>query len=137
MVVATVLLLTCVLGWLAFPPSIRAEFTPLQALNLVVVLGFIDLTLVAYAQCRVTVRDDGLVLRNVWRVRHVPWRDVRGLRYRKDDPWPMLLLAGERKVGIMGIQTADGPRCRPAAEALAAAIRTHLPTDRHLDRPAD
>lgn len=128
-IVATVLLVACVIGWFAFPPSIRAEFTPLQAANLVLVLGFIDASLVAYSQCRVTVRDDGLVLRNVWRVRHIPWRDIRGLRYRTDDPWPMLLLAGEKKVGIMGIQTADGPRCRPAAEQLAAAIRAHLPGD--------
>lgn len=137
MLIAAVLLATCVIGWFAFPPSIRAEFTPLQALNLVVVLGFIDASLVAYSQCRVTVRDDGLVLRNVWRVRHVPWRDIRGLRYRTDDPWPMLLLAGEKKVGIMGIQTADGPRCRPAAEELAAAMRPHLPTDRQPDSPQD
>lgn len=125
--VAVVLFAVCVVGWLAFPPSIRAEFTLLQALNLVVVLGFIDATLVAYSQCRVTVRSDGLVLRNVWRLRRIPWADIRGLRYRRDDPWPMLLLAGEKKVGIMGIQTADGPRCRPEADELAAAIRQHLP----------
>jgi hypothetical protein len=126
-IVAAALLVVCVIGWIAFPPSIRAEFTPLQAANLVVVLGFIDASLVAYSQCRVTVRAEGLVLRNVWRLRRIPWVDIRGLRYRKDDPWPMLLLAGEKKVGIMGIQTADGPRCRPAAEQLAAAMRPHLP----------
>lgn len=141
--VAAAVLVGCVVCWIAFPPEVRATFSPAQSATLVLVLGFLVASLVAYSRCSVRVEPTVLVLHNVWRRRRIPWAEVQGLRYRHDDPWPMVLLAGERRVGVMGIQTADGPRARADAAELAAAMRPHLsgaarrsPLDQSpLDRP--
>ena len=126
MVTAIVLGVGCLVCWFAFPPDVRATFTPAQLGTLILFLGFVDASLVAYSRCSVRVEPAALVLHNVWRRRRIAWEDIRGLRYRKDDPWPMVFLTGERRVGVMGIQTADGPLARRNAAELAAAIRPHL-----------
>ena len=133
MAVAVAVVVGCAVCWLAFPPSVRATFTPSQLGTVVLFLGIVVASLVAYSRCSVRVEDGGLVLHNVWRWRRIPWNQVYGLRYRPDDPWPMVLLSGERRIGVMGIQTADGPRARRDAAELAAAIRPHLRRPGDLD----
>jgi len=109
-------------GWLMLPPDASRAFSWPQRLTVAACLGLAVATLLGFSLCRVTATADGLVLVNVFRVRRVRWDRIRGLRYRPDDPWPMLLLAGEQQVGVMGIQTSDGPRSRRHAEQLADLI---------------
>ncbi len=120
--VAVALTVTCVVVWLAVPPEVRAEFTwPQRATTLACVVLAIA-TLLAMAASRVTATDEGLVLVNAFRVRRIPWHLVLGMRYRPDDPWPVLRLADDVQVGVLGIQSADGPRSRVNAEELADVI---------------
>lgn len=121
-VVAVVLAATCAITWLAVPAEVRAAFSwPQWTTSLACIVAAVA-TLVALAASRVTATDEGLVLVNAFRVRRIPWHLVVGMRYRPDDPWPVLRLADDEQIGVLGIQSSDGPRARVNAGELADVI---------------
>jgi len=120
--VAVVLAVTCVVVWVAVPAEVRADFSWPQRVTSVICFAAAIATLLAMAASRVTATADALVLVNAFRVRRIPWGLVEGLRYRPDDPWPVLRLADDVAVGVLGIQSADGPRARANAGELADVI---------------
>jgi len=119
---AVVLAVTCAITWLAVPADVRAAFSWPQRATTLACIGVAVATLVALAASRVTATEQGLVVVNAFRIRRIPWHLVLGMRYRPDDPWPVLRLADDEQVGILGIQTADGPRSRLVAGELADVI---------------
>lgn len=121
-VVAAALASTCLVTWVALPADTTTAFSRGQLVTVVVCVAVPLVTLLAFAACRVRATEDELVLVNVYRVRRIPWHLVVGLRFRPDDPWPILRLADDVQVGVMGIQKADGPRSRVAAAELADVI---------------
>lgn len=119
---AVVLTVSGVVVALALPAVTRAAFGPAQLGTLLVLLLLALSVLLGLAASRVTASAEELVVRNVFRVRRVRWAAVRGLRYRPDDPWPVLLLGDGEQFGLIGMQRADGPRSRHNAAELAAVI---------------
>jgi PH (Pleckstrin Homology) domain-containing protein len=96
--------------WLAFPPEIRAQFTPLE-LGTVVALG-VGFYACGYAlaRSRVVAREDGLVVVNGYRTRRFEWNEVLAVTLRPGSPWAVLDLSDGTTVAAMGIQGSDGPR---------------------------
>lgn len=122
LVVALVLAASTALIWVTLPEETRVAFTWPQRVTVLVTFGLAVAVLVGFSACRVTADRDGLVLVNVFRVRRIGWHLVLGLRYRPDDPWPVLRLADDVQVGVLGIQSSDGPRARVNAAELADVI---------------
>ena len=120
--VAVVLTVTCAAVWVAVPAEVRRDFSWPQLATTVFCLLLAIATLVAMAASRVTATEDALVVVNGYRARRIPWHLVVGMRYRPDDPWPVLRLADDVQVGVLGIQSADGPRARVNAGELADVI---------------
>lgn len=107
------------LGFLAFPPEVRARFTPFQLATLVFFLAFMVGFLWVLAACYVRADAEGLVYRNGLATHRTPWRDVAGIRYRDGDAWAFVLLDREgTKRALMGVMRADGRRAADAVEEL-------------------
>lgn len=120
--VAAVLVASTAVIWVTLPGETRVAFSWPQRVTVLITFGLAVAVLVGFAACRVTADTDGLVLVNVFRVRRVGWHLVLGLRYRPDDPWPVLRLADDVQVGVLGIQSSDGVRARVNAAELADVI---------------
>jgi len=105
-------LLVLIVGvmWLAFPPVIRAQFTPLE-LGTVVAIGVAFYACgYALARSRVVAREDELVVVNGYRTRRFEWNEVLAVTLRPGSPWAVLDLSDGTTVAAMGIQGSDGPR---------------------------
>lgn len=124
-VVATLVSVAAVIAWVALPAAVTHAFSWPQRLTVLACLALVVVTLAAFASSRATATTEGLVLHNVFRVRRVAWSAITGMRYRPDDPWPMLVLGEDEQVGVLGIQTSDGARARIAAAELADVIVAH------------
>lgn len=122
LVVAAVLTVSTAVIWVTLPVETRVAFSWPQRVTVLLAFGLAVAVLLGFAACRVTAEADGLVLVNVFRVRRIGWHLVLGLRYRPDDPWPILRLADDVQVGVLGIQSSDGPRARVNAAELADVI---------------
>jgi hypothetical protein len=104
------LVLVCVVIWFAFPPHIRAQFTPFQRLT---VLGFgvmFGAAGFALARSRLVARQDGLTVVNGYRKRHFDWNQVLSVTLRPGSPWAVLDLSDGTSAPAMGIQGSDGQR---------------------------
>lgn len=114
-----VLVLFFGLGFFAFPPQIRALFTPLQLATLVFFLAFMLGFIWVLASCYVRADAEGLTYRNGLATHRTPWADVAGIRYRDGDAWAFVLLdaAGTRRA-LMGVMRTDGRRALAAVEDL-------------------
>jgi hypothetical protein len=111
-VLGALLVLTCVVMWLAFPPHIRAKFTVLQVLTIVAMglmfyaIGF------ALSRSRLVARREGLTVVNGFRTRRFEWNEVLGVTLRAGSPWAVLDLSDGTSVPAMGIQGSDGDRAK-------------------------
>jgi hypothetical protein len=127
-VLGLLLLGTTLAIWLAFPASVRDQFTTFQRLTVVAfgiaaaAAGF------ALARSRVEARADGLLAVNGYRSHLYPWAEVSGVTLRAGGPWAILELADGSSAAAMGIQGSDGARAvaqvRELREILAAQHRT-------------
>ncbi len=122
LVVALVLVASTAVIWVSLPVETRVAFSWPQRVTVLITFGLAVAVLLGFSACRVTADRDGLLLVNVFRVRRIGWHLVLGLRYRPDDPWPVLRLADDVQVGVLGIQSSDGPRARVNAAELADVI---------------
>lgn len=114
-----VLVLFFVLGFFAFPPEVRALFTPLQIATLLFFLAFMLGFVWVVAACYVRADADGLTYRNGLATHRTPWRDVAGIRYRDGDAWAFVLLDRQgTKRALMGVMRVDGRRAVQAVEEL-------------------
>ena len=111
-VLGSLLVVTCVIMWLAFPPHIRALFTVEQVIT-VVALGLLFYAIgFALVRSRVVAREDGLTIVNGYRTRRYEWNEVLGVTLRAGNPWAVLDLSDGTSVPAMGIQGSDGARAR-------------------------
>jgi hypothetical protein len=125
-VVLGVLLLAVVaVIWLAFPQSVRDQFTTFQRLTLVA-FGLAALAAgYALARSRVEAREDGLLLVNGYRARLHPWGDVAKVSLRPGAPWATVDLADGETAAAMGIQGSDGRRAVAQVGRLRAILAGH------------
>lgn len=114
-----VLVLFFVLGFYAFPPEIRALFTPFQIATLAFFLLFMLGIIWVLASCYVRADAAGLTYRNGLATHRTPWPEVRGIRYRDGDPWAFVLLdEGGNRRALMGVMRTDGARATAAVDEL-------------------
>lgn len=112
-----------VLGWLMTPAHIRALFTGVQLVTLVVFLIVTVVVAMSLGLSYVRADATGLRFRNGIRTYEVPWSQVKAIRYRDSDPWAYVLLRTEVDQRILlGIQRSD----RDYAERCVADLRARL-----------
>jgi len=116
------LLALCVAVWLAFPPSIRAEFTPLQRLTVLAVGVAMAAVGFALARSRLVAAPDGVKVVNGYRVRRYEWNEIVAITLRPGSPWAMLDLSDGTTVPAMGIQGSDGSRAMRQVRAFRALV---------------
>lgn len=68
---------------------------------------------------------EGLVIRNLFRRRHLEWSQVLGVQFGGGLPWAYLDTTDAETVPVMGIQKADGRHAHAEAARLAALIEFH------------
>ncbi|MEI2764666.1 MAG: PH domain-containing protein [Dermatophilaceae bacterium] len=76
-----------------------------------------------YATIKAVPDREGLVVRNLFLTRRLPWAQIVGMQFGHGMPWPSLELSDTDQVAVMGIQRADGPRSLTEASRLAALIQ--------------
>jgi Bacterial PH domain len=126
-----------VIGWLLLPAEIRLLFPLTHRLSLLAIWALLIAIMVALASSYVRADAQGLKIRNVFRVHHVPWGRVHKIILRPGDPWAQLLLKpvdgqpfeadldADRR-SLMGIQAVDGPRATAAVNELRLRHRRFL-----------
>ena len=129
--------IVAVIGWLLLPAEIRALFPLTHRLALLAIWALLIAIMVALASSYVRADAQGLKIRNVLRVHHVPWGRVHKIILRPGDPWAQLLLKpvdgqpfeadldADRR-SLMGIQAVDGPRATAAVNELRVRHRRFL-----------
>jgi Bacterial PH domain len=128
-----------VIGWLLLPADIRVLFPLTHRLALLAIWAFLIVIMVALASSYVRADTQGLKIRNVFRVHHVPWARVHKIILRPGDPWAQVLLKppdgqpfeadldADRR-SLMGIQAVDGPRATAAVNEIRVRHRRFLAT---------
>jgi hypothetical protein len=115
-----VLLLVVAVMWLALPADVRAQFTALQILTLLLLGAMFYAAGFALARSRLVARDDGLTVVNGYRTRRYHWNEVLAVTLRHGSPWAELDISDGTTVSAMGIQGSDGAR----AQAHVRELRT-------------
>jgi PH (Pleckstrin Homology) domain-containing protein len=117
--------------WIAFPPEIRAKFTPFQIGTIIFLsLGFAALGW-GIARSRVEAREKGMRVVNGYRVREFEWSEVLGITLRPGSPWAVLDLSDGTSASAIGIQGSDGARAKLQVRQLLALVEAHSRTDQN------
>ena len=117
--------------WIAFPPEIRAKFTPFQIGTIIFLsLGFAALGW-GIARSRVEAREKGMRVVNGYRVREFEWSEVLGITLRPGSPWAVLDLSDGTSASAIGIQGSDGARAELQVRQLLALVEAHSRTDQN------
>lgn len=77
------------------------------------------------ATIRVTLKPEGLVIRNALRSNRLTWDQVKALRYEPSDAWLQLITTDDKRIGVLAIQRADGPRTPAAVSRFVNYAREH------------
>lgn len=118
-----------VVGWFAFPATVRALVTPFQLGTLIAILVAMIAVIIMATASSVIADQDGLTVRNAFRRHRVGWDRIHKIILRDGDPWAFALLRpadgsqfeaelDAERLQLMGIQGHDGDRARQAVDAL-------------------
>jgi hypothetical protein len=116
------LLVLSVVIWLAFPPEVRAQFTVLERVTVVVFGVAFYAAGFALVRSRVVASEAGLTVVNGYRTRRYEWNQVLAVTLRAGSPWAVLDLSDGTSVAAMGIQGSDGPRAVQQVRQVRALI---------------
>ncbi len=123
-VLGALLLLTTVVMWFAFPPSIRAQFTVFQVLTILAIGLLFYAGGHALSRSRLVARESGLTVVNGYRTRRFEWNEILAVTLRPGSPWAILDLSDGTSVPAMGIQGSDGDRAQRQVRRLRALVET-------------
>ena len=129
-VFGTLLVATCGAIWIAFPASVRAEFTVFQRLTLLALGLMLGSGGYALARSRVVAHEDGLTVVNGYRTRRFEWAEVLAVTLRPGSPWAVLDLSDGTSVPAMGIQGSDGGRATRQVREVRALVAEYSRTDK-------
>lgn len=120
--------------WVALPANLRAEFTPSQAVTLLIILGLFVFALLTVGSGVVKADARGLYFRNGLSRHRYPWSRIHRVVLRDGDAWAhVLLIPSDRPVEeaadldhrmLMGIQTGDGAYATEAVAELNRRVRS-------------
>ncbi len=116
------LVLLTVVMWFAFPPHIRAQFTPFEVVTIIGLGLMFYAAGYALARSRVVAREDGLTVVNGYKTRRFEWNEVLAVSLRSGSPWAMIDLSDGTSVAAMGIQGSDGPRANRQVRQVRALV---------------
>ena len=121
-VLGIMLLVIALAMWVAFPPEVRAQFTLLQLVTVVLLgLGFYSIGY-ALARSRVVARQDGLTVVNGYRTHRLDWNQVIAVSLRNGSPWATMDLSDGSTVSCLGIQGSDGARAQQQVRQLRELV---------------
>ena len=127
-VLGGMLIALVVVVWVALDAEIRAQFTTLQRITLVLMAGLLFGVYNALVRSRVSATDAGLTVVNGYRKRSYEWSQVIGVSLRRGAPWGTLDLSDGTTISLIGVQGSDGDRARKAIREIRAAIAANTPT---------
>jgi len=104
--------------WIGFSNDVRAQFSLLQIITLIL-LGLLAFSvLFALMRCRVSASENELLIVNGYRYYRLEWAQVVAVSLRRGAPWASIDLSDGSTISAMGIQSADGARGIAAAREL-------------------
>lgn len=109
-VLGALLLLVTAGIWIAFPQSVRDDFTTFQRITVIAFGVGAAAGIYALARSRIEARPEGLLVVNGYRSHLYAWGDLAGVTLRAGGPWAILELADGSTASAMGIQGSDGSR---------------------------
>jgi hypothetical protein len=113
--------------WVGLDEEIRAQFTTLERITLVLIGLMLFTAYYALMRSRVTATTAGLTVVNGYRKRGYEWSQVIQVSLRRGAPWGTLDLSDGTTISIMGVQGSDGARARRAIREIRAAIAANTP----------
>ena len=128
-VLALLLVLLVTVIWTQFPADVRASFTLLQKLTLLLIALMIGAAGFALARSRVDADEAGLTVVNGYRRHRYEWGQVVAVTMRSGNPWAVLDLSDGTSQGAMGIQASDGARARAQVRRLRALVDARAGTE--------
>lgn len=115
-----------VVGWIALPTHLRAQFTPFQLATLVALLLAVLVVIGSVSFSYVEAGPKGLVFRNGLRTHRVTWDRVTRVSYRNGEPWASVwVMPGHPGPG----ETADASTT--VREQSGTAVREQSGPDGH------
>ncbi|MFC0626907.1 PH domain-containing protein [Kribbella deserti] len=111
--------------WIRLSDEIKETFTLFQRLTLLFFAGIVLWGLYRMATVRVAAYEDGLAVRNVFKSYRLKWSDISVLRLSPGDAWLQVFDQEGTRLGVLAVQTSDGPRAREAAKDLARIAKAH------------
>lgn len=125
-----------VLGWVAIGSDLRARFSVIQVLTLIIFLVFMVGGLLVVGTSYVRADATGLSVRNALRRHDLAWEQIRDIRFGQGGSWAYAYLRpspdGPERLMLLGIQGVDGARAR----RLLDAVRACRPEAESGQRPA-
>jgi len=116
------LLVVCGFAWLAFPPEVRAQFTPFQRLTMLFLFGLAFAAWYALVRSRVVAEPDRLVVVNGYKRREFEWAEIVAIHLPRGAPWATLDISDGTTVSALAIQGSDGLRARTAVREIRALL---------------
>jgi hypothetical protein len=116
--------------WLLLASDVKAAFTPVQRLTVLLFIAAILAALYAVARSALIADVTGVTVVNGYRTRRLEWAELVRVSLTTHRPWALLDLADGSTVSVMAIQSADGQRATAAARELAALLTERTRIDR-------
>jgi len=130
--------ITCVAGWIAVGPDVRARVTIYQQVTVWLIVGLVAAIAWGLARCRLTAMPRGLELVNGYRRRTYEWAEVLAVHLPTGAPFATLDLADGTSTMVMAIQSADGDRAKIAVRQVRLMLeRTAAESLQRPDPPGD
>lgn len=117
--------------WLALPASVRATFTPLQTVTLLIMLAFALSVIYGFMRCRVLATESGVDLVNFFTSRHLQWAQILQVNLKRGAPWAVLDLDDGTTVIALALQGSDGQRAQRGVAELRALVESRTRTNRN------
>jgi hypothetical protein len=116
------LAVVCVAAWISFPASVKAEFTFLQRLTTLALIGLFAAAEYGVMRSRAVASESGLLVVNGYRQHRFDWAQVVAIHMPPGAPWAVLDLDDGETCSVMGIQGSDGARAKKAVRELRALL---------------
>lgn len=126
-VAGTALVVVCAVVWVGLGDRIRATFTPLERVTLVLVALLLFAAWWGLVRSRVVATEQGLRVVNFYRSRQFEWSQVIAVSLRRGAPWATLDLSDGSTLAMLGIQGSDGERAALAVRQLRVVLNARTP----------
>ncbi|WP_238473672.1 PH domain-containing protein [Nocardioides cavernaquae] len=121
-VFGTALAIVCAAAWISFPASVKAEFTILQGLTTLLLIGLFAAAEYGVMRSRAVATETGLLVVNGYRQHRFVWAQVVAVHMPPGAPWAVLDLDDGETCSVMAIQGSDGARAKRAVRELRALL---------------